>query len=136
MIGIVIEDLKNFDLDSLNDSCDNKAVVFTDCELPPKEYRNLSFFTCCLAYNFNNPLVATCVKSAMSLLDMPLSNKKLMLVPQNLWIGQNVLYEELLNVYNNDNLELVATTKEQADIVESFFKRPIVVENILDIKEM
>ena len=28
MIGIVIEDLKNFDLDSLNDSCDNKAVVF------------------------------------------------------------------------------------------------------------
>ena len=136
MIGIVLENLKSFNLDVLNDSCDKNTIVFTNCVLPPKEYRNLSFFTTCLAYDFNGDLVSTCIKSSMTILDMPLAKRKFFIVPQSLWVDEEVAYSALLDIYGNDKLELLATTEEQADIVSNFFKRPTVIQSILDIKEI
>jgi|TARA_R110000824_G_scaffold9873_1_gene43771 hypothetical protein len=136
MIGIVLENLKSFDLDILNNSCDKNTIVFTDCVLPPKEYRNLSFFTTCLAYDFSGILVSTCINSSMAILDMPLAKRKFFIIPQSLWINEEVAYNILLDIYNNDKLELLATTKEQADIVSNFFKKPTVIQSVLDIKEI
>ena len=136
MIGIIVENLKNIDLDELNNVCNNKIVIFTDCVLPPKEYRNLSFFTTCLAYDFKDCLVATCVESSLSILDMAMAKRKFLLVPPNLWVDQNVSYRTLLDVYNNDSLELLSMDQERTHIVSAFFKPPIVISNILDIEEM
>tara|TARA_R110000744_G_scaffold73552_2_gene147270 strand:+ start:19996 stop:20406 length:411 start_codon:yes stop_codon:yes gene_type:complete len=136
MIGIVLENLKNFDLDILNNSCDNNTIVFTDCMLAPKEYRNLSFFTTCLAYDFNGVLVSTCVKSSMAILDMPIAKRKFFVVPQDLWMGEQLDYDILLEVYNDDRLELLVTTEEQSDIVSSFFKKPTVIKSLSDIEEV
>ena len=134
MIGIIVENLKNVNLDELNDICNNNIVVFTDCVLPPKEYRNLSFFTTCLAYDFKDVLVATCVESSLSILDMPIAKRRFLLVPPNLWVDENINYRTLLDVYNNDNLELLTTDQQRTNIVSAFFKAPIVISNILDIE--
>tara|TARA_R110000751_G_scaffold230867_1_gene332282 strand:- start:495 stop:713 length:219 start_codon:yes stop_codon:yes gene_type:complete len=72
----------------------------------------------------------------MAILDMPLAKRKFFIIPQSLWINEEVAYNILLDIYNNDKLELLATTKEQADIVSNFFKKPTVIQSVLDIKEI
>tara|TARA_R110002020_G_scaffold115934_1_gene266119 strand:+ start:1240 stop:1650 length:411 start_codon:yes stop_codon:yes gene_type:complete len=134
MIGIVVEDLVNINLDMLNDSCNNDIIVFTDCVLPPKEYRNLSFFTKSLAYDFRETLVSTCVRSSLSILDMPIAKKKFLLLPPKLWIGKNFAYDTLLNVYDNSDIELLAISEDQKAVVSTFFKEPTMIQSILDVE--
>ena len=135
MIGIVIEDIKNFDLDRLNQETKNDCVIFTDCVLPPKEYKNLAFFTTSLAYDFSGPLVSTCILSSLSILDMPLCARKFFLAPTFLWTQENLPYRTISHIYNNDNLEILATNREQAEVIETFFKPASLVNSVLDIKE-
>lgn len=135
MIGIVIEDIKNFDLDRLNQEAKNDCVVFTDCVLPPKEYKNLSFFTTSLAYDFDGTLVSTCIRSSLSILDMSLCTRKFFLAPTFLWTQETLPYRTISHIYNNENLGVLATNAEQAKAIDTFFKPASLVSSVLDIKE-
>jgi len=66
---------------------------------------------------------------------MPLCARKFFLAPTFLWTQENLPYRTISHIYNNDNLEILATNREQAEVIETFFKPASLVNSVLDIKE-
>lgn len=78
------------------------------------------------AYNYDGLVVATDLDSAEKILTMPGPKHKMYYISELEWVGQTKRsYRELLNVYQNTNLKLIAASDEIAKDIYSLWNMKV-----------
>lgn len=82
-------------------------------------------------WGFDAPVMATDIKTAYRLLKCPLPTKKYFYVWDLEWIfNPPKPYQFYANIYQNDDLQLIARSKSHADILNKCWQKPIdIMEN-------
>lgn len=76
------------------------------------------------AYCFNGPLVATCISTASKLVKMPgPAHAGRFFYPWNLEWLKGPCHYNMLRIYRNPKLQLIARTKDYASIIQNCFNR-------------
>jgi len=82
-------------------------------------------------YGFFHPIIATSFETANRLLHTPGPTKKFFYVMDLEWLYMGTLvYEQLVNVYANEDIELIARSEEHFKLLTDCWKKPIaIIEN-------
>ena len=76
------------------------------------------------AWTFTGPLIATCLKTAYLLDALPNSNKKFFYIWNLEWLYNQYQWSSLSNVYQNNNIELIARNDYHAELISKLWKKP------------
>lgn len=95
------------------------------------EYPKFSILEAVNAWTFRGILVSTNIRTTAILNSCILASKKYFYVWDLEWIyKKDIVYSELVKIYQNPTIELIARTDSHAKIIEKCWKKPkIIMEN-------
>ena len=119
--------MKNLNLlHSLNTYLD-VVVFFRDNPVPGKIplFASLSEYE---AWGFNGPVLATDLYTAERLIACPRPHPKYFYIFDLEWIYQPLTkFKEKSNIYNNDQLQLIARNQYHFDIIKKVWREPVAI---------
>lgn len=77
------------------------------------------------AWGYNGPVMATSLETAHRLLKIHTPVRKLFYVWDLQWIHKIYSFEEIADVYCNDNIDLIARSESHAKIISLCWKEPV-----------
>ena len=84
------------------------------------------------AWAFDAPVIATDLESAQTLIHLPQPTRKFFYVWNLEWIFNNYTYGYLQDLYQNDELELIARNESHADLITKCWKKPVDIMDNFD----
>lgn len=82
------------------------------------------------AYGMNSPLISTSIKTTEIAINCIKATKRLFYIFEMEWSNSTHDVDELLNVYMNPKVDLIARSEDHAKIIEKCWKAPIaIIEN-------
>lgn len=82
------------------------------------------------AYGMDCPLISTSIETTKTLSNCIKATRKFFYVFEMEWANSSHDVDELLSVYTNPNIELIARSDDHAKVIEKCWKSPIaVIEN-------
>ena len=135
MIGILTADFNESLISGIEEATNRSEVILFSNNVAPRPFPTwLSVMQIQRSYNFNGSLVAENIASAEILSSLIYPKKKFFYVKTLEWMSlPNINYPALENVYNNDNIDLIAGNLKIYKILESLFKKPIAVMENWDL---
>ena len=130
MIGIISERinfLHSYDLDG------NNTCVFFDGYIPPTLMPDVSQFSSNGIFDFRGIAASTCIESTKTLLNSSTPSKKFYLVESAEWINTEITYKDLMHIFFNKDLKIVALNEEIHKIISDFFREPDLLMKSFDL---
>ena len=128
MIAILTSRLSTEFLESVREfSRNNTCCIFTNAVFPPSE-PPVSIFHSARAYSFEGSIISTDLATTSTLTRLQLPAKKMFYVAKMEWLEMDsVHYSQMRNLYQNDEIDLIASTQKIYDKLESIFKKPLCI---------
>lgn len=121
MIGLLCENIANINVKQL---CDNNITLFSNSQTPVDD-PNLSLYSKYMSYDFEGTLMCVTLHDTISILDNKMCNKKIFWVCSVDWHKYNTLsYSDIIKVFFNKDVKIIARTKEIYDVLETFIRKP------------
>lgn len=111
-------------------------VFFQHLNLPP------FFLKCCQlqhqnAWGFKGPLISTSIETTQILVQCLLTPRKLFYVYDLEWLYlENLQYRQLLSIYDNPDIDLIARSERHFDILAKIWKKPLGVIHDFNSEEI
>jgi hypothetical protein len=122
MIGIVSENL-NF-LEKYNIDGNNTCVFF-DGYVPPLLIPNVCKFSKSSVFEFEGPIVSTCLESTKTMLRTSMASKKFYLIESPEWAGYSRFnYKDLADIFLFSDVKIVALNKQIYEVLKNMFREP------------
>jgi hypothetical protein len=129
MIGLVCENPNNIDVKEFSD---NNITIFSNSKIIPDNPR-LSLFSKCMSYHFEGVIITTSLQDALSVIDNNLCEKKVFWVCSIDWHKYSpLLYGDILKVFNNKHIKILAKDENIFNILKSFIREPDGVMRSID----
>lgn len=87
-------------------------------------------------YRFNGPVIATDLKTASMILDLPKTTRQLLYMWDLEWTNDNHQLNDLLDIYMNPKLELIARSEDHAKIIKNCWKEPVATIEDFDYEKI
>ena len=101
----------------------NDYCVFGSISIPTDV--DLNYLQIIRVYDFKGTMICSNVETAQILIDLPLPKKKYFYVRSFEWENFNfVNYNDLKNIYLNENIDLIAANKHIYEVLTKLFKEP------------
>lgn len=138
MIGILTADFNNSLVSGIEECKNRSDVILFSNNAPPNPFpRWLSVMQTARAYNFSGSLIAENIASAEILCSLIYPKNKLFYVQSLEWMNiPTIHYTALENIYNNDDVELIAGNSKIYSILESLFKKPVAIMENWELDEI
>ena len=121
MIGIVCENMASIDVDEF---CKNNVTIFSNSR-SDSDNPNMSLYSKYMAYDFEGVLMSATLQDAIATLENSICGKKVFWVCSIDWHKySSLLYSDIIKVFFNKDVKIVARTKEIYDILEAFVRKP------------
>jgi len=121
MIGLVCENPNNIDVKEFSD---NNITIFSNSQIISDNPR-LSLFSKCMSYHFEGVIITTGLQDALSVIDNNLCEKKVFWVGSIDWHKYSpLLYGDILKVFNNKYIKILAKDENIFNILKSFTREP------------
>ena len=113
-------------LDKLITECDIFPLVFYENYPEMPVFPRFAMLQSREAWLYDAPLIATSIEGTQKILDCPRCSHKIFYIWNIDWLfRQQQSLESLAEIYNNDNLHLVARSSAHAKIIANCWKDPI-----------
>jgi|TARA_R110000751_G_scaffold7285_2_gene30025 hypothetical protein len=135
MIGILTGDFNEPLISGIAKAENRSEAILFSNNVPPSPFPSwLSVMQIARAYNFNGSIVAETIATAEILCSLIYPENKFFYVHTLEWMSlPNMNYLALENIYNNDNIDLIAGNLKIYKILESLFKKPVAVMESWDL---
>jgi|TARA_R100001163_G_C5000786_1_gene149977 hypothetical protein len=131
MIGVISEKinfLHNYNLDGSN------TCVFFDGYIPPVLMPDVCQFSVSGIFDFRGIAASTCIESTKTLLNSSTPSKKFYLVENAEWTNAEISYKDLMRIFFNKDLKIVALNEEIHEIISDFFREPDLLMESFDLR--
>ena len=133
MIGLVCESLNNINVEEIYD---NNITIFSNSQIFA-DNPNLSLFSKCMSYHFEGILITTNLQDAISVIDNDTCEKKIFWVGSIDWHRYTpLLYGDILKVFHNQDIKILAKNKEIFNVLESFIRKPDGIMESIDTEKI
>lgn len=121
MIGLVCENINGIDI---KEFCDNNITIFSNSQVAT-DYPNLSLFSKYMSYHFGGIIMTTNLQDTLSIIDNNTCKKKVFWIGDIDWYKYNpLMYRDILKVFYNKDIKIIAKNKDIFNIIESFIRKP------------
>ena len=122
MIGIIT---KNIDFLLEQNIHQGDTCVFFDGYIPPMVADNTAKFSVSSIHDFTGIGISTCIATTQKLIATSMLSKKIYLIADPSWVNlNNFRYVDLLDIFWNDEIKIVALNKEIYNILARMFREP------------
>ena len=133
MIGLVCENLNEINVAELYD---NNITIFSNSHIAA-DNPNLCLFSKCMAYHFEGVLMVTNLQDAISMIDNNTCKKKIFWVQNIDWHRYSpLLYRDILKVFHNNDIKIMAKNKEVFNTLECFIREPDGIMESIDAEKI
>jgi hypothetical protein len=131
MIGIISQSLDGIDLE---EAAKANVTIFSNSNYN-KKTQETSIFSSYMSYHFEGTILALHLQEAIGLLKNNTCEKRVYWVKSIEWHSFNTIpYRDLLNVFCNDDIKIVASDQTIFSVISKFFRKPDGMMNSLDEK--
>jgi hypothetical protein len=133
MIGLVCENIANI---NIKEVCDNNITLFSNSQASVDD-PNMCLYSKCMSYDFEGTLLCVTLHDTISILDNNMCDKKVFWVCSVDWHKYSTLaYSDILTVFFNNDIKIVASTKEISDVLETFVRKPDGIMESIDVQKI
>jgi hypothetical protein len=134
MIGLLLK--QTFDSSILPYIEKNKECCVFSTGAPTPNFKK-PFLQTLRIYDFDKTVIATDITTAMLASTLILPKKKYFYITNLEWVGHNPLvYQELREIYLNEELELIASNESDYKTIKNLFKKPKFIVKNWDFSEI
>lgn len=122
MIGIVSENLNFLEKYNIDG---NSTCVFFDGYIPPLLIPNVCKFSKSSIFEFEGPIVSTCLESTKTMLRTSMASKKFYLIESPEWAAYSRFnYKDLADIFLFSDVKIVALNKQVYEVLKNMFREP------------
>jgi len=133
MIGLVCSNLNSI---KVKEFYDNDITIFSNSQSITND-PNLSLFSKYMSYHFEGILITTNLQDALSIIDNNICKKKIFWVGAIDWHKYSpLLYGDILKVFHNKDIKILAKNKEIFSTLSSFIRKPDGIMESVDIEKI
>tara|TARA_Y100000004_G_C8752209_1_gene342884 strand:+ start:198 stop:611 length:414 start_codon:yes stop_codon:yes gene_type:complete len=122
MIGIVSENLNFLEKYNIDG---NSTCVFFDGYIPPLLIPNVCKFSKSSIFEFEGPIVSTCLESTKTMLKTSMASKKFYLIESPEWAAYSRFnYKDLADIFLFSDVKIVALNKQIYEVLKNMFREP------------
>ena len=132
-----LKDLSYFLIKEINNyKQDLDIIVFNESPYLPPIKPQFAVLQISSLYSYEHTAIATSFKTALRLLSSPSPIRKLFYLWELDWMMGIYQFDQLLNLYNNPQLELLTRTEQQQQIVKNVWDKDSKVINNFNLEQL
>jgi hypothetical protein len=139
-LGICLDKLDNTELitslNELSSGADIVPVVFNTGWISPPVKNNFAILQMMECFGHRGNILTENLTHIQKVIGLPLAKNKFLYITNNEWENKLFRFQDIERLYNHPQIHLIASSDKQAKILENNWKKPILVMEKYNLKQL